>query len=223
VVAPWISWGPYIWADGLNPRSDGFIWECGDVRQNDFTHPSSNGVFKVAAHLLAFFKTDPTTAPWFLRKSIVGQAPSCRISADVTNGVAPLAVSFSAMASDSDGTIRDYQWTFDDGTFSTNANPTKIFKTPGVYTVKLTVTDNDGNTAARSLVVTVTAVALGNLVFDLNRVQLALFGATNYDFVVQQSDNLSDWLPVITNRGPFTFTETNPSSPRRFFRAILQP
>ena len=223
VVAPWISWGPYIWADGLNPRSDGFIWECGDVRQNDFTHPSSNGVFKVATHLLAFFKTDPTTAPWFLRKSVVGQPPSCTISANVTNGVSPLAVRFSAMASDSDGTLRDYQWTFDDGTFSTNANPTKIFKTPGVYTIRLAVTDNDGNTAARSLVVTVAAVALGNLAFDSNQVQFALFGATNYDFVVQRSDNLSDWLPVITNHGPFKFTETNPISPQRFYRAILKP
>jgi hypothetical protein len=142
VVAPWVAWGPYLWADGLAPRSDGFTWACSDL-ESDFTHPSaSGGVPKVARQLLAFFKTDPAATPWFLRKSVVGQPPDCALSADVTNGIAPLTVNFSAAASDPDGIIRDYQWTFDGGTFATNANPQKLFKTPGVYTARLTVTDN---------------------------------------------------------------------------------
>jgi len=65
VEAPWLSWGPYLWADGLVPRSDGLIWECVDF-QNDGTHPSESGRTKVATQLLDFFTTDPTTTPWFL-------------------------------------------------------------------------------------------------------------------------------------------------------------
>lgn len=223
VVAPWVAWGPYLWADGTNPRSDGFGWNCDDVRQEDFTHPSSHGVFKVASHLLAFFKTDPTTTPWFLKKTVTGQPPSCTISADVTNGVAPLTVNLSATATDSDGTIRDYQWTFDDGTFATNANATKVFKTPGVYIARATVTDNDGNTVTHSIAVTVAAVALANPAFAGNQFHFALRGATNYDVVVQRADNLSDWFSVTTNRGPFIFTETNAAGPQRFYRALVQP
>jgi len=67
VRAPWLAWGPYLWADGLNPRSDGLIWECSDFR-DDGTHPSDSGRMKVARMLLDFFKTDSTTTPWFLRK-----------------------------------------------------------------------------------------------------------------------------------------------------------
>jgi hypothetical protein len=65
VEAPWLAWGPYLWADGLIPRSDGLIWECSDF-QNDGTHPSISGRDKVAGMLLDFFTTDLTTTPWFL-------------------------------------------------------------------------------------------------------------------------------------------------------------
>src|SRR6185503_7724080 len=65
VTAPWMALGPYLWADGLRPRSDGLIWECADFIPLDGTHPSTLGREKVAAHLLTFFQSDPTTVPWF--------------------------------------------------------------------------------------------------------------------------------------------------------------
>jgi hypothetical protein len=64
--APWLSWGPYLWADGLIPRNDSLIWLCSDF-SSDGTHPSPNGRLKVARMLLNFFKTDPTAVPWFTR------------------------------------------------------------------------------------------------------------------------------------------------------------
>ncbi len=64
--APWLAWGPYLWADGLTPRSDGLIWECGDLREDDGTHPSDIGKQKVASILHDFFKTDSTAREWFL-------------------------------------------------------------------------------------------------------------------------------------------------------------
>lgn len=66
VKAPYVTWGPYIWADGLTPRSDGLTWECGDLA-NDGTHPSDQGSEKVANLLLDFLKTDATAVPWFLK------------------------------------------------------------------------------------------------------------------------------------------------------------
>lgn len=145
VVVPWLSWGPYIWADGTRPRSDGLVWLCSDL-QSDFTHPSTNGVSKVASQLLAFFKTDPTTTPWFLKKS-GPNGPTCAPSASVTSGVMPLTVTFSPHASAGTAPLRDAEWTFEDGDFATNASPTKTFPSPGTYHVRLTVTDTNGNTA----------------------------------------------------------------------------
>lgn len=65
VRAPYLSWGPYLWADGENPRSDGFTWLSEDMTA-DCTHPSLVGQQKIAALLMDFFKTDTTTVSWFL-------------------------------------------------------------------------------------------------------------------------------------------------------------
>jgi PKD repeat protein len=157
VVAPWLSWGPYLWADGTTPRGDGFTWQCADVISSDYTHPSTtSGVPKVGTQLLAFFKTDPTATPWFLRKPTQG-APTCSISASITNGFRPLTVSFTATVTPGTAPLHDGKWTFEDGEFATNANPVKIFRTPGLYHCRFTVTDTNGNTAQQLLAVKVNA------------------------------------------------------------------
>ncbi len=66
VMAPYMAWGPYLWIDGLNPRSDGMIWTPEDLKA-DCVHPSdSGGKPKVAEQLMTFFKTDTTARTWFL-------------------------------------------------------------------------------------------------------------------------------------------------------------
>ena len=64
VTAPWLSWGPYLWANGAIKRSDGFSYEESDFG-GDGTHPSVSGVRKVAHLLLDFFKNDSTAKGWF--------------------------------------------------------------------------------------------------------------------------------------------------------------
>jgi hypothetical protein len=68
VKAPWLAWGPYLWADGLTPRSDGLTWACSQYVE-DGTHPAAGagGAREKVAHmLLDFFKSDVTSTPWFL-------------------------------------------------------------------------------------------------------------------------------------------------------------
>jgi hypothetical protein len=67
VMAPWLLWGPYLWADGVQGRkADDLTWKREDLAA-DGTHPSQDGQRKVAALLLRFFKTDPTAKVWYSR------------------------------------------------------------------------------------------------------------------------------------------------------------
>lgn len=66
VMAPWMSWGSYSWANGLIPRNDDLVWACPDIKYDGF-HPSlPYGREKDTAHILSFLKSDPTATPWFL-------------------------------------------------------------------------------------------------------------------------------------------------------------
>ncbi|MCX7048148.1 MAG: heparinase II/III family protein [Candidatus Sumerlaeota bacterium] len=75
--APWLSWGPYLWANGTEKRKDGFSFEMNDYRENDRLHYSPQGQRKIGQLMLRFFKNDATTRPWFL----AGKSGALRASA----------------------------------------------------------------------------------------------------------------------------------------------
>lgn len=85
-VAPWVDWGPYLWAYGEAKRNfDQMNWckgqgdlACphdqrdvidGDLLDpvnywGDYTHPAGTGVKKVANLLVNFIQTSPWVTPW---------------------------------------------------------------------------------------------------------------------------------------------------------------
>jgi hypothetical protein len=68
IKAPWLSWGPYLWARGMDKRNDGFSYEESDFTPSDGTHESQTGVLKIGKQLLQFFNPDSTTRGWFVKK-----------------------------------------------------------------------------------------------------------------------------------------------------------
>jgi len=107
------------------------------------------------------------------------------IQADAGSGPAPLAVTFTAAASDSDGTVVHYAWdATNDGTWD-QEGPSATFAHTydpfGTYTVRLRVTDNDGKTAEKTRQVFALDPAASSVVFEFKELRSDGFGPA-YDF-----------------------------------------
>ena len=81
--------------------------------------------------------------------------PRVRALADPRRGDAPLPVEFSARASDPEGGEVAYDWNFGDGGRSVRQNPDHVYRTPGDYTAKVTVTDRQGATTTAEITIRV--------------------------------------------------------------------
>lgn len=77
----------------------------------------------------------------------VGEPPVAEFTHSPAKGVVPMTVHFDASNSnDPDGTIEDYNWRFGDGAYGKGMTTSHTYKNKGNYTIRLKVTDNDGNT-----------------------------------------------------------------------------
>lgn len=89
-------------------------------------------------------------------------SPTARITtpANPVTGNTPLSVSFNGTGSDPGGSITRYEWDFDgngayDYSSATSASTSFVYRSPGIYTAALRVTDNAGLTGIDTIDITV--------------------------------------------------------------------
>ena len=111
-----------------------------------------------------FFQTTPSITTSFAGTYVVQVVSGCGLAIDtviISNYPAATASFtsttsfFSVVFNNTSTNGVSYSWNFGDGNTSTDMNPTHIYNDEGTYTVVLTVTDQCGNTATSSQVVTI--------------------------------------------------------------------
>ena len=135
---------------------ESYQWNFGDgvtATGATATHAySSKGTFTVT---LTVTDDKGATGTDTLVASIVNYAPIANAGPDM-KVIACEPASFNGNgSSDPDGTIASYQWNFGDGKTANGIQASHAYKTAGVYSVTLTVTDNFGATATDTATVTV--------------------------------------------------------------------
>ncbi|MGA9531849.1 MAG: hypothetical protein WBR18_03955 [Anaerolineales bacterium] len=103
VEAPYLAWGPYLWADGENPRQDGFVWLQEDLA-GDCTHPSSSGTQKIASLLMDFLMNDSTAFPWFRESSVPDRAIEPTAPSELASAASPTPSPYPPESSSSSST-----------------------------------------------------------------------------------------------------------------------
>lgn len=155
--------------DGTIADPAGYSWVWGDNTANGTGQSTSHVYNSAGNYTLSLSVTDNDGS--ISSKSVqiavtdpgANQAPNASFTATPTSGTEDLLVTLNATgSSDADGTIADYSWNWGDSTaLGSGAQPTHTYTTPGVFTIVLTVTDDDGATDTATTNITVNAAGGG--------------------------------------------------------------
>jgi len=134
----------------------GYAWDFGDGSTG--TGKTSNRTYTAAGiYTVKLTVTDNRGGTATTTRQVTAVAPNVLPTAAFTDSVTDLAATFDAGGSaDPDGTISGYAWDFGDGSTGTGKTSNRTYTAAGIYTVKLTVTDNRGGTATTTRQVTAT-------------------------------------------------------------------
>lgn len=133
-----------------------WFWEFGDGKNS--TNPNPTHIFpQHGTFLVNLTIIDDDGAENTVRKDIIirNTPPDADFNYLPKNPTDIDEISFYDESVDLDGTVESFFWTFGDGNTSNQRNPVHLYDTNGVYTVRLTVTDNDGDTDAKSTAITI--------------------------------------------------------------------
>ncbi|MEW5945836.1 MAG: S8 family serine peptidase [bacterium] len=110
---------------------------------------TSRGTFTPGCRVNGMISDDADTPV-----SVVNAPPAASIAASPMSGPPPLSVNFTGSCVDSDGACVSFLWNFgDDAPASTMQNPTHTFTAERTYFVTLTVTDNDGASTTKAMLI----------------------------------------------------------------------
>jgi len=123
-----------------------YLWGFGDGFSSNNMNPihrySTQGTYKVT---LSLKDNDGLTDETSRTIQIKDRDTRAGFTAINSEGFAPLTVQFQE-ASVSYDEVTHYEWDFGDGYRSNDRDPTHTYLEPGVYPVRLTITDVDGDT-----------------------------------------------------------------------------
>ena len=89
------------------------------------------------------------------------------------------------------------------------------------------VTGPDGRATSSNVVISVYPSAAPSITIPAFSagvgIQLQVSGVPGFNYTVEASTNLVDWVPLMTNGSPFIFTDTNANFPQCFYRSVYIP
>src|ERR1035437_1473335 len=104
--------------------------------------------------------------------------------------------------------------------------PTARCSWPRAGTAVIRPAPSSTTSALATLTVAVSEATLSSPVYTNKQFQLTVSQVSSLTYVVQANTNLSgtNWVALVTNAAPFTFTDTTATNySQRFYRALYRP
>jgi PKD repeat protein len=153
----------------------GYAWNFGDGNTGSgitaYNNYAAAGVYTVQLTVTDNDGATDTYSQPLVVTAAANQPPNAAFTVSPSSGLPGTWFTFSASGStDPDGSIASYFWNFGDGNTDSGVTAYNNYAAAGVYTVQLTVTDNDGatDTYSQPLVVTAAANQPPNAVFTVS-------------------------------------------------------
>ena len=184
--------------------------------------PTRNWAFDT--NFLRFTRLPPLT-PWLIitNPPVITTQPQSQTVVEGSN------VTFSVTAT---GCLPlSYQW---------NCNGTNLDGATNALLILMNVNTNNAGSYSAIIIIPYGSVASSNAVLSVyataaatlngcsfscvNGLEFQVAGVPGFNYAVQESTNLIDWVSLITNTAPFSFTDTNTANfPQQFYRTIYVP
>jgi chitodextrinase len=140
-----------------------WAWEFGDGATSNARN-TTHSYARSGTYTIKLTEWDDQGAGAIATKDVVvhNRPPAGAITIAPLAPVAGQPVTLGASATDPDGTIAGYAWTFGAAGSSTQAAPQVTFPAAGSYAVKVTITDDEGAATTLETAVTVAAAPVTN-------------------------------------------------------------
>jgi len=150
-VSPVLLFYPNTTVNLTNTTSPGswdFLWDFGDASRNYTRDPGQHVYASWGVYAIEMGWSTATCSGSVIKEiEIRPPAPEAHFSPD-TSGCPPLQVRFT----NSSMYAENYAWDFDDGTYSTEANPSHIFQESKAHHVKLVATGLSGKDSLEQVI-----------------------------------------------------------------------
>ncbi len=120
-------------------------WNFGDGnisnKQNPTHEYNHSGIYNISLTVTDNYGENDT---YNTSIEVLNLPPVANFSYSPSNPSTSDTVQFTDKSTDGDGTVANWTWDFGDGSISHEQNPTHKYNDNGIYTVTLTITDNEG-------------------------------------------------------------------------------